>query len=129
MFGYIYIKFQESEKYGFELVKQLEKRWSQQEHPLLILAYFLHPKYVNNFRKMAISVSDFGLLNMIKFAVLYYKKFVSDISCDDLNAEVSMWYHNKSKDAIFAFGLPMFEFWYAIKGEFPHLSKLALTSA
>ncbi|RLN14204.1 hypothetical protein BBJ28_00004771 [Nothophytophthora sp. Chile5] len=69
--------FKQNAQYGSVLVDCIEKRWAQCEQPLFMLAYVLHPKFVNEARKMAslgTRVSD--SVQVCKFAVYYFRRFI-----------------------------------------------------
>ena len=78
MLGSLHQEFENYPLYCSEFVSLLEKRWKQQEQPLLLLAFMLHPKYPTTFRVMARFDGKLSVLSMTNYAILYYKKFIAD---------------------------------------------------
>ena len=119
MFGSIFQEFSEHETYSSELMSMIEKRWRNQEHPLIVLSFMLHPKYSITFRKLSEKSSSLNLLQLSQFAVFYYKKFVGN-DFGNLVGEVQIvtvieLYLNSN----------CFQFWSFARSVLPNLSSLA----
>ena len=76
MFGSLFQWFSQHETYSEQLVEMLEKRWREQEHPLLLLSFMCHPKYMETFSLISKKSNKLDLLHMSHYAILYYKKFI-----------------------------------------------------
>jgi len=123
MFGYIYNLFRQCDA-PHELVPLIEKRWKQQEFPLLIVAYMLHPKYVAAFRGLTTFQSQLQVSKMIHYCILYYKKYIGD-EYGDLPVQVNRWFHKQYPEAVFYMKMPPVEFWSIMKPSCGELATLA----
>jgi len=124
MFGRLYQGFCIHEFHKLELTQLLEKRWKQQEQPLLLLAFMLHPKYASTFRSMAIIDSRLSVMSMTNYAILYYKKFIGD-DFGDLPNQVNKWYYNQFPEAVLYASQEHFRFWNTLESSADRLSALA----
>ena len=124
MFGSIFQEFSEHETYSSELMSMIEKRWRNQEHPLIVLSFMLHPKYSITFRKMSEKSSSLNLLQVSQFAVFYYKKFFGN-EYGNLVGEVQKWYNNEVTAIELYSNSDCFQFWNFARSVLPNLSSLA----
>ena len=128
MFGLLYQSFQKS-CHSTKLLSLLEKRWKQQEQPIFLLASFFDPKYVGMFRTMSRFKRNLDITSTIQYCLVYYKKFVVDLTGAEFNQmskEVNDWYNDHVKAATLQVSFTPTEFWKALQGRLPLLSRLAL---
>jgi hypothetical protein len=112
MFGMLYQSFGKT-AHATELQGLLEKRWNQQEQPIFFVAFILHPKYTALFRSMARFERKLSLSKMVQYTLLYYKKYICDLSAQDaglMAKEVNEWFHDELPDDQFIMSLPPIHF-------------------
>jgi hypothetical protein len=69
MFGIVYQSFGKISQ-RTELQGLLEKRWSQQEQPIVFLAFMLHPKYTVLFRSMACFETNLSFNKIVQYSTV-----------------------------------------------------------
>lgn len=97
MFGMLYQPFGKI-SHAMKLQCLLEKRWNQQEQPIFFLAFRLHPKCTILLQSMACFESKLSLSKMVQYSVLYYKKYIGDLTKQDVSVsvkEVNDWFHDE----------------------------------
>jgi hypothetical protein len=127
MFGIVYQSFGKISQ-RTELQGLLEKRWSQQEQPIIFLAFMLHPKYKVLLQSMACFETKLSFNKMVQYSMLHYKKYIGDLTAQAASAmanEVNNWFHDKVPDAQLIMSLPPIDFWINLQNESPLLSLLA----
>ena len=110
MFGRLYQGFMKHPIYSSQSTTLLEKRWKEQEQPLILLAFMLHPKYVSTFQSMAMYDNRLSIMAMMNYAILYYKKFIGD-NFGALPDQVNKWYHGQLPEALLYSSQEHFRFW------------------
>ena len=79
MFGSLFQSFSKHETHSEHLVEMLEKRWSDQEHPLLLLSFMCRP-YMETLSSISKKSNKLDLLHMSHYAILHYKNLLVMIS-------------------------------------------------
>ena len=64
MMGTLHQEFVKHPQHSSEFVSLSEKRWKNQEQPLILLAFMLHPKYTPIFRMMKMFDDKANVLSM-----------------------------------------------------------------
>ena len=124
MFGYVYHSFRQCDD-PHTLVPLIEKRWKQQEIPLLVVAYMLHPKYFAAFRRISAVQSQLQEGKMIQYCILYYKKYIGN-DYGDIPSQVSRWFQMQYPEADFYSTMPAVEFWRVMTPSCRELAALAM---
>ncbi len=75
------------------LVPNIERRWEDCEQPLFMLAFFLHPTYIETFLQMDDETELTSLSELCKIAIFYYQRFIGD-DIGQLRMEVVQWREN-----------------------------------
>eukprot|EP00918_Siedleckia_nematoides_P039958 GHVU01086808.1.p1 GENE.GHVU01086808.1~~GHVU01086808.1.p1 ORF type:complete len:367 (-),score=70.10 GHVU01086808.1:256-1356(-) len=75
---------------GERCTDEVEARWMQEEHPLLLVAALLSPKYVSDFRRRIELSTQLTGAHMAYFVVAYFIKYISD-DCEGLDAAAMRW--------------------------------------
>lgn len=123
VFGRLNQGFIKHAMYSSELTLLFEKQWKQQEQPLILLAFMLHPKYVVIFRSMTMHDNRLSVMAMTNYAILYCKKFIGD---DFVAIRVNQWYYGQLPAAELYSSQEHFWFWNTMSSSVDVLN--ALTS-
>ena len=122
------------------LLKDLSDRWSAFEQPLFLLAFILHPKYSQDYRKMHRSLSaDFGIHHipltycLRKYAKKHFGGLEENVLQSNLLTEFSKWIGAAGKKTVDCYlyeqkqveDLNPWEFWEVAALDFPCLARAA----
>ncbi len=77
------------------LVPCIENRWHDYEHPLFILALFLHPQHRSTFKKIVDETPLTSLGQLCKFVIFYYTRFINE-DIGQLRDKVLQWWETGS---------------------------------